>query len=671
MTRFGLQSAGSRIREALEGGPGPISPVTYRRRHRALVWMFTAVAVAYGGRLGHLQLVLGDEFRNRAVAQSMEEKEIPASRGEILDRHGTPLVSDDTRYHAYLSPVELRIDRESALEAIESVVALSGDRRARLLAASGGWHSIASGLSDEEKTTLETSLPSGLGFEASPARRYPRGSVARRLIGRVATNGEGQSGLELHLDALLRGEPGRRTIRVDAQHGEYRSPDAVVAEPRPGHTVVLTIDAELQRIAESELSRVIAETEASAGDILIYQPQTGELLAVASQRRGSSGTAVPAFADPYEPGSTAKPFLLAALLNEGLVDLDELIDVEGGELRDGRRVINDVHGFEELSVREILAQSSNVGAAKLAQRIRPPVQHSYLRDFGFGMPTQVQHPSESGGKLRRFSEWTALSPASHAMGYELSATSLQLVAAYGALANGGRLMRPTLVREIRDDRGRAVWSAEPTMVRQVVRPDVARTVSGVLADVVREGTGKLAGMARLSVAGKTGTARLAANGGYASGRYRASFVGFAPADRPRVVILTRIEDPRGAYYGGAIAAPVSQATLQAALATRVGAVDGRLVASGVEPRRWSGAAPGADRGPFIFAVGEGASQVRTASDAPAPVELPNVTGLPLRAAVSRLHGLGLRVELHGSAVVREQEPAAGRQVRPGRLVVLR
>ncbi|MFV1987547.1 MAG: peptidoglycan D,D-transpeptidase FtsI family protein, partial [Gemmatimonadota bacterium] len=654
MTRFGLQRTGTRIREALDGRCEPVSSRTHGRRHRALIWVFTAVAALYAGRLADLQLLRGEELRERALDQSLEEKEIPASRGEILDREGRALVTDDTRYHVFLVPAELEVDRTEALVAIEAVVDMTAARRRQLLASTRGWQSIAGGVTDEEKTRLETSLPSGLGFEAHPARRYPRGSVARRLIGLLGDGGVGQSGLELHLDSVLRGQPGRRTIRVDAQHGEYRSPRDVVAEARPGLSVVLTIDAELQRIAENELSRALTETRASGGDIIIYEPHTGYLLAVASEKNGASSTAVPAFSDPYEPGSTAKPFLLAALLNEGLVDLDEMIDVEGGELRSGRRVIRDVHGFEELSVRDVIAQSSNVGAAKLAGRLRPSVQHSYLRDFGFGMPTRLEYPSESGGRLTRPSEWTVMSQASHAMGYEMSITSLQLVAAYGALANGGRLMRPTLVKELRDASGRTVWAASPTVVRQVVDPEIARTVSQVLADAVSEGTGRLGGLASLSVAGKTGTARLAVNGGYASGRYRASFVGYAPSDRPRVVILTRLEDPKGAYYGGAIAAPTSQATLQAALATQAGAVDSRLVTSDISPRRWSGAATGADRGPFIFAVGgarevwpEEASGARSL-EARSPVAMPNLKGLPVRSAVARLHELGLRVELYCS-----------------------
>lgn len=673
-TRFGLQRRGARIREVLDGRAEPVSARTHHRRHRVLASAFTALTILYVGRLGQLQLIEGADYRARAVAQSLDQEELPASRGRILARDGSPLVSDDTRYHAYLAPDELAASRDDAVRAIEGVLDLPAGRRSALRAARGGWETIARGVTDEERQALHTAVGPGIHFDALPARAYPRGGIARGLIGRIGAEGRGATGLELELDSLLRGKPGQARVRVDGHRGAYRPPDAVVAEPQPGYDVVLTIDAELQRIAENELARALARTGSTAGDIILLDPRTGEILAVASEREGAAPGSVPAFSDPYEPGSTAKPFLLAALLNEGLVDLDEVIDVEDGELRIGRRTIRDVHGFEQLTVRDVIAQSSNVGAAKLASRLRPQVQHSYLRDFGFGMPVDVFHPSGSGGRLRRVSEWTSLSPASHAMGYEMSVTSLQLVAAYAAIANEGRLLTPILVKEVRDRDGRVVWRAEPKVVRQVVRPEVARTVGRVLQDVVQDGTASLANFASLAVAGKTGTARLAAEGGYARGRYRASFVGYAPADAPRVVILTRLEDPsNGAYYGGAIAAPTSHATLEAALVTRGGRLDQRLVRSGVEPRRWTErGATGEERGAFVFAVG-GAEQTWSgdAERADGPVSVPSLTGLPLRSAVTRLHQLGLRAEWHGKGTVTDQSPAPGRAVARGSAVVLR
>jgi len=673
-TRFGLQRGGVRIRDVLDGRPEPVSGRTHRRRQRALAWGFSALALAYGVRLGQLQLVEGTDYRARAVAQSFDQEELPAARGRILARDGSPLVSDDTRYHAYLAPRELGASLDDALVAIDAVLDLTPERRAALSSSRDGWETIARGVTDQERQALRTAVGPGIHFDALPAREYPRGGIARGLLGRIGAEGRGASGLELHLDSLLRGAPGRARVRVDGHRGAYRPPDAIVAEPQPGFDVVLTIDPELQRIAENELARALARTGSTAGDILLLDPRNGEILAVASEREGASQGTVPAFSDPYEPGSTAKPFLLAALLNEERVDLDEVIDVEGGELRIGRRTIRDVHGFEELTVRDVIAQSSNVGAAKLVSRLRPQVQHAYLRDFGFGMPTGVDHPAESAGRLRRATEWTTLSPASHAMGYEISVTSLQLISAYAAIANDGRLMRPILVREVRDREGRIVWRAEPKVVRQVVRPAVAHTVGRVLEEVVQDGTASLANFASLAVAGKTGTARLAADGGYARGRYRASFVGYAPADEPRVVILTRLEDPaNGAYYGGAIAAPTSHATLEAALVTRGGRLDQRLVRSGVEPRRWTErGAIGEEQGPFVFAVGA-AEQTwsEDAARADATVTVPSLTGLPLRAAVARLHQLGLRAEWYGKGTVAEQSPAPGRALARGSAVVLR
>lgn len=673
-TRFGLQRGGARLREVLDGRPEPVSSRTHGRRHRVLAWAFTALTILYAVRLGQLQLVRGADYHARALAQSLEQEELPAARGRILARDGTALVSDDTRYHAYLAPDELAASRDEALRAIDAVLDLSPERRAALRSAREGWETIARGVTDEERQALYTAVGSGLHFDALPARAYPRGGIAQGLVGRIGADGRGATGLELTLDSLLRGQPGRARVRVDGHRRAYRPPDAVVAEPRPGYDVVLTIDAELQRIAENELARALARTGSTAGDIVLLDPRNGEILAVASEREGAAPGSVPAFADPYEPGSTAKPFLLAALLNEDLVDLDEVIDVEGGQLTIGRRTIRDVHGFEQLTVRDVIAQSSNVGAAKLVSRLRPQVQHSYLRDFGFGMPTSVEHPSESAGRLRRVSEWTSLSPASHAIGYEMSVTSLQLVAAYAAIANEGRLMEPILIREIRDRDGRIVRRARPSVVRQVVRPEVARAVGRVLEDVVQEGTASLANFASLAVAGKTGTARLAAEGGYAAGRYRASFVGYAPADEPRVVILTRLEDPAGgAYYGGAIAAPTSHATLEAALVTRGGRLDQRLVRSGVEPRRWTERGPVAEeRGPFVFAVG-GAEQTWSGDASPrsGTVTVPSLTGLSPRSAVARLHALGLRAEWHGKGTVTEQSPVPGRALARGSAVVLR
>lgn len=650
-------------------GSRPVGSRKHARRIRVVQVAFLLLALGYGGRLFQLQVLNADRWREASRAQNAARVEIPARRGAILDRSGRALAVDAEQFRAYLAPRELK-DPRRAVASAARILGLSDAERRKLASAKEGWVAIPRRLSSADRERLMAAVRRGLHFERIGARTYPEGEIARFLLGSVDGSGRGASGLEMAYDSLLQGEPGAALTRRDALGGTYWLPDAQLSAPEPGRDVVLTIDAELQRIAESALERALAETGASGGDILLLDPETGELLAVASHR-GQGFRRIPAFTDPYEPGSTIKPFLLAALLAEGRAALDDSVDVEGGVLREGRRVIRDVHGYDTLSVAEVIRHSSNVGAVKLARRLEPGLHYRYLRDFGFGLATGIEYPAESGGLLRKPGEWTSLSQPSLAMGYELSLTSLQLVAAYGALANEGVLMRPHLVKEVRDASGRAVYRRAPEALRRVVDEEVARTVSGVLSSVVREGTARRAAMDALPVAGKTGTARLmAASGRYEYGRYAASFVGYTPADDPTLVILTKLEDPQGSFYGGAVAAPVSQAALQAALATRGVMLDRRLAAAPPTRLDWGSRAEPDGAGRFIFAVG-GAGWPEPAPADEAARVLPDLQGLPLRAAVARLHQLGLHVELDATGSVAGQTPAPGVRVAPGATILLR
>ncbi len=649
-----------------------MSPRTHARRLRALQGAFLLLALAYGGRLVQLQVLDAERWRAAARAQNAAPVEIPAKRGAIYDRSGRALALDGQEWRAYVAPAEMK-DPARAVTTIGRILGLADREEARLAAATRGWVAVPRRLSNAERERLMGAVRRGLHFEPLASRVYPEGRRARPLIGGLGPDGHGASGLELQLDSLLRGTPGASLTRRDALGATYWLPGAPLSAPRPGHDVFLTIDAELQAIAENALERALAETGASGGDVLLLDPRTGELLAAAS-RRGEGLRKVPAFTDPFEPGSTIKPFLLAALLAEGAARLDETVDAEGGSWRDGRRLIRDVHPADTLTVAEVVRFSSNVGAVKLARRLSAGAHYRYLRDFGFGVPTGIAHPAESGGLLRRPDEWSGLSQASLAMGYEVSVTSLQLAAAFGALANGGVLMRPYLVREARDAEGRTVFRREPRPIRRVVDESVARAVTEVLASVVAEGTATRAALASLPVAGKTGTARLLGDGRYEMGRYAASFVGYMPADDPHLVILTKLEEPQGAFYGGVTAAPIGRATLEAALATRGLRVGQRVAARGAAPAGWGPAAPTPDGGPFIFTLGAAPEAwpggLGDAEEA-APVRLPNLRGLPVRAAVARLHELGLRVELEAAGEVRAQSPGPGIPASPGATVRLR
>jgi membrane peptidoglycan carboxypeptidase len=335
--------------------------------------------------------------------------------------------------------------------------------------------------------------------------------------------------------------------------------------------------------------------------------------------------------------------------------------------------------MDTLSVRGVIRESSNIGAAKLAGRLEPGEQYSYLRDFGFGTPTGVTYPSESGGQLRRPDRWSELSQTSLAMGYEISVTSLQLAAAYGALANDGVLMQPYLVREVRNGSGDVVRRREPTAVRRVVSGEVSAEIRRVLRSVVEEGTATRASMTSLPLAGKTGTARLMSEDGYDDRRHAASFVGFAPVEDPKLLVLTKLEDPQGDYYGGLTAAPVSRMVLEAALSSRGTTIPGDARTSESFRRvEWDGRRSAPEEptgsrgqgGPYVLAVGGEQPDRWSRDDDEETAVLPDLSGMTVRGAASRLHEIGLYADVRSAGAVGSQSPAPGTRLAPGDTVVL-
>lgn len=678
--------------EPARGNSSAVGPSTHRRRIRILGAAFCLAAAGYLARGVYVQAFQAEHWKALARAQHASRVEVPAERGGIYDRSGRPLAVDAELFRAFLAPGETK-DLDRAVDAVSRILGLAPRERAKLRRAENGWVAIPRQISATDRDRLAAAVRQGIHFRRLAARDHPEAGLARNVLGAVSDTGAGRSGLELALDSLLRGHPGAMLTRRDGLGKTHPLPDGQIEPPRPGYDVHLTIDVRLQTIAENALEHALEKTGASGGDILLTDVGTGEILAVASRRESDGpGAGVPAFTDPYEPGSTAKPFLLAALLAENAVDVDERIDVEGGEYRtETGRLVRDVHEADTLSVGEIIQYSSNVGAVKLSRRLQPGHQYRYLRDFGFGTPTGVLYPSESPGRLRKPDAWSALSQGSLAMGYELSVTSVQLAAAYGALANGGELIRPYLVREVRRPSGEVAWRREVERIRRIVSPEIAGSVTRVLARVVEEGTATRAAMSSLHVAGKTSTVKLATGGRYDGGRYSASFVGYTPAEDPRLLILTRLVDPQGHYYGGLTAAPLSRATLEAALATR-GVVFPRQASAGSGVRRVSWGSPqrwrsdrrsgkrsrarGARGGARFAMAGEpaGASSredgERPAGDG-AGLVLPDLRGLSTRAAVRRLHELGLHVRLRGGGEVSAQDPSPGVPVKAGATVVIR
>jgi cell division protein FtsI (penicillin-binding protein 3) len=463
-----------------------------------------------------------------------------------------------------------------------------------------------------------------------------------------------------------------------------------------GNNVVLTINADLQEIAEKSLADAVSRMGAEGGDIVILDPHTGEILAMASRRLDPRQTSATVLTEPFEPGSTAKPFMAAALIEHGRVTDRDSVDTGDGVLQiDGRKSpVRDDHKIGRADLAEVLRWSSNVGIIKFSQRLSNREKFETFRDFGFGTTTGLPFPTESPGVLYAPKSWSNQSTYQIPMGYEIAVTPLQLAAAYAPFANGGQLIEPALVKEIDAPDGTVRYRHTPRVVRQVISKPVADKVRHMLLDVVDEGTALQAALDNYMLAGKTGTPRATVRGHYVDGRYNPNFVGLFPGDNPQYVLVVKLTAPQSSIFAAKTAAPVSKAILEAAVAARNAALDrGRLASSIIPNRKDSSPKPGVQQAgaprPMPTAVssnqagGESLPYVvtlplrREAQSAREVHSVPDVRGLDLRDAVRSLHSAGFRVQLahpaspsaasSGAAVT---SPAHGERVLAGTVVRL-
>jgi len=638
-------------------------------RRRMLLGGILLAMLVILARAFTLQVVDAEQWLARAEDQQVRQTEIPAPRGTIYDRDGVPLAASHEAFRINIAPREIE-ERDRVIELLTASAGVSKRDARRMTDPKKRWVVVPGRFNAGVREALDGVR--GVYFDRVQQRFYPRGAVALDVLGLVNSEGRALGGIELEFDSVLNGSAGRATVRRDPRTGGA-IPGLMreVLEPQPGNDIYLSIDADLQEIAYEALKHAVLETEAAGGTLVLSNPRTGELLAAVSTSGGAQRWR--AATDPYEPGSTLKPFAVATLLAARKAALSDSVFAENGTWTFNGRTLRDVHAAGWLTLGEALKESSNIAMAKMIDRVDPATQFDYLRAFGFGTPTAVTYPSESGGLLRRPSQWSAYSRASLAIGYEISVTPLQMLMAYGALANGGVLMEPRLVREVRSRDGRTVQEHEPRAVRRVVSTQVADALRPVLVDVVRDGSGRAAGMGPFDVAGKTGTVRRNIGGQYRAGAYTSSFAGFFPADDPQLVFLVKLDSPTGAYYGGATAAPVTRATLEAALAAISTPLDKRAVASAAPPQldvaetSETIAGAGAPAGPVIFAMESGLPRRYNVASAE-PTQVPDVAGLPLRDAVHRLHQAGYRVRAEGAGIARGTFPNAGEHAAAGTVV---
>lgn len=644
------------------------------------LWMVGLVA-----RLYSLQIAQYAELTARAQKQQLHSLEVAPKRGNVFDREMRPLAMSLAVASVYAVPSEIPNARAVARLLAPILGLESSDLLARLeLSRSFCW--IKRKISSEESARVRGLNLKGIYLQKEMKRFYPKGELAAHVLGYVGLDDTGLAGLEYGLNDVIKGRPGRVLIASDARRQWFRSSEW---EGQPGKNVVLTLDESIQYIAEKALAEAVHRWHAAGGTAIVQNPNTGEILALASRPAFNPNryTKSPpkallnrAVGWVYEPGSTLKLVTLSAALEENLASPAEVINCQEGSIVLSGHVIHDHKPFGDLTVEQVLAKSSDVGAIKLGLRLGEERLYRYIRNFGFGSRTELGLPGEERGLLKSPDRWSGISIGEISVGQEVGVTPVQLLTAYSAIANGGILFQPRIVRDV--FLGNSHDRLPPAAGHRVVSERTANLMKHMFEEVVEVGTGSSARLNGYSAAGKTGTAqKIDASGRYSKSHYVSSFVGFAPVSRPAITVLAVIDSPVGAIYGAEVAAPIFRAIVEQTL--------GYLNVPLDNPSRWLQvvssvpAEPpphhrGAEAGfppKAPESIGAATSPIRLvsfsgSSSADRPLVLgdghllrvPDFDAQTVREVARTCQTLGLKLNIRGTGVAVEQDPPAGTRV---------
>jgi cell division protein FtsI (penicillin-binding protein 3) len=609
-------------------------------------------------RLVKIQVVEADRYKAIARKQYEQRFVLPASRGNIYDRNGSVLASNAMLVSFAADPVMVGNNARAVAEKFSSVFNKPREHYLAKLKASRGRSSrkrfvwLERHVSPDLARRLESTRLDGVVIIDEPKRLYHYDELAGPLLGYTDIDNRGISGLELHLDHEMDGVDGSVVMQRDGLGRARASADYPQVDPVNGNDLILTINLAYQAIVEEELKRGIEANNADAGLAVMLDPKTGEVLALANipgvnpnryRDYDIAASKNRVVVDMFEPGSVFKIVIAAAALEQNIVSLDRRIDAENGEMKvplpGGKvRLIKDTKPFGVITFQEAMEVSSNIVMAKVSPLVGPELMYRTARDFGFGIPTGVDVPGEVRGRLKKPHEWSGTTLQTLSYGYEVAVTPLQIACAYAAVANGGVLMKPHIVAEIRGPDGSVIRKQQPQRIRRVISEQTAAQLTAAFEGVVERGTAREVRANGIRIAGKTGTSRKVIAGKYSSQHHTSSFVGFLPVEDPQVVLLVMMDNPRArGHYGGTTSGPVFRA-----IAERIVNTTGGIV-------------------PAPRAV--------LVSDQRAGVSVPDVRTLRVSIAQKILEGHNLSVKVYGTGeIVARQTPDAGAHVEPGDVV---
>ena len=611
----------------------------------------------------YLQVIRHADLAARAERQQMRTVAAPAKRGEILDRKGRVLAFSVDAESIYAVPSEIEQPKTAVAAICGALDDCTAHDREQLLERFGQQRAfvyVRRQVSLDQARRVKALDLEGIGFMKESRRFYPNKELAAHLLGYVGIDSDGLNGIEATYDSLIKGKPGTVLVQTDARRHAF---SRLERPPTTGASLELTVDEYLQHITERELKAAVGEFRAASGSALIMDPYTGEILALANyptfnpntfRQATDAARRNRAVQDLYEPGSTFKIVTAGAALEEKMIRPTDLIDVSAGLIRFGGRVINDDHKYGVLSFEDVIVKSSNVGAIKVGLRLGPERLGLYVNRFGFGRPSSPDFPGESAGIVWDPSKLNDSALASVAMGYQVGVTPLQMAAAVSAVANGGELVEPRVVRAVVREGRRSTVPRK--VLRRAISAGTAAELTAIMEAVVEHGTATRAKLDGYTVAGKTGTAKKLVNGSYTGhSNYNASFVGFVPSRKPVYTIVVVIDSPHAkSYYGGIVAAPVWQRIAAAALRHRgvpptLNTPPPILVARQDPPPEIQTSGP---IEPSLIKMVPRATDSRDAG-------FPDLRGLNARDAIRALARMGLTARLHGTGIVTAQRPEPG------------
>ena len=667
-------------------------------------------------RLVQIQILERKGFAMIADIQYKYEVKLPPERGKILDRNFTTLAINIPTVSVIANPNRIK-NRQLVAQKLSPLLGKSANYFSRKLNTKADFVYLSR---HEPKTVgdkIEKLDMDGVYCRIEMFRRYPKGRVASQLLGFTNIDGDGLSGVELSCESFLRGKPGKAILQRTGTSKLFRSAEYPVIPEQDGYDVMLTLDYIYQSIAEKELQRTVQESNADSGTVVIMDPTTGEILAIASApdfNPNQPGKFQPSswrlrpITDQFEPGSTFKIVLFSAVLNEGLKNPEDLVFCENGKYSLMGETIHDTSPHGWLTMGDVLVKSSNIGMAKTALEVDNGLLYRYARDFGFGAQTGIELKGEIGGVLKSTIDWSGYTPVAMAIGHEVAVTALQACNMFSTVANGGILMQPYIVKSIQDvESGKVVQRGRQKMIRRVIKQSTADIVKDYMQEVVERGTAKRAHIDNLEICGKTGTARMVKPGqrGYRPNEHIASFGGFFPKQNPKVSIFVMIENPKGRYHGGEVAAPCFRRITEQIIAingkefydrgNEIVTEDSVSISRFTVPQFVGVKKKNAQKmasfsrvdvetvghGDIIVSQEPRSGQLRqdgekivleTNDNKPYldNMLVPDVTGLPLRNALNVLASRGIFVRVVGSGKVVKQQPLAGHKMGENEQVLL-